>query len=435
MRFLNHLHSKKSAEGGAEYTRVSAAECRAAAHENAVPGRRTRYALLICLAAAVAAFLFFNSQFCYAIMVNGETVGTTKDKDDADEIIAIAEQHASEILGYEYSLDETVAVSAWLGGMGGGEIEHEILGRIEDIEQLYVLYVDGEAVGAAEDGAVLSAILSDILDSYTQETTASVSFVQEVSVKHDFVSKDVLRDAEKIAELIAPGNEVSEHSLDVETVEITERTEPVAYTTEYVEDDTMYEQSTRVLSAGVDGELLVTERKTFLNGVETDSFIMETKMTLAPVAEVIAEGTMERPPTASWGEYIWPCSGTVTSLFGYRSVRVGSSNHKGLDIADATGTDIFAADGGEVTHSGTMSGYGYIIIITHDNGDKTYYAHCSKLLVSVGERVARGQLIAKMGSTGVSSGPHCHFEIRKNGTEFVDPMEYLPDDPDRPIRG
>ena len=85
---------------------------------------------------------------------------------------------------------------------------------------------------------------------------------------------------------------------------------------------------------------------------------------------------------------------------------------------------ILAADGGTVTYSGWMSGYGYLIIIDHGNGYVTYYGHNSSLLVSVGEHVHKGQQVARMGSTGVSSGNHCDFRIQLNGT-FLNPLNYL----------
>lgn len=118
---------------------------------------------------------------------------------------------------------------------------------------------------------------------------------------------------------------------------------------------------------------------------------------------------------------IRPVSGTITSRFGYR--RTGL--HTGLDIAAPTGTQIKAVADGKVTFSGTTSsGYGKYIVISHGNGIQTYYAHCSALYVEAGEEVAQGQVIAAVGSTGNSTGPHLHLEIRVNGT-CQNPQNYL----------
>ncbi len=116
---------------------------------------------------------------------------------------------------------------------------------------------------------------------------------------------------------------------------------------------------------------------------------------------------------------IRPVSGIITTRFG-RS----SSGHRGLDIATSTGTPIKAAAGGKVTVAGWNNSYGYMIKVSHGNGVETVYAHCSKLLVSKGQTVSQGQVIAKIGSTGYSTGPHLHFEVRVNGTLY-NPQNYV----------
>ena len=118
-----------------------------------------------------------------------------------------------------------------------------------------------------------------------------------------------------------------------------------------------------------------------------------------------------------------PVSGIISSRFGARS-RIRSSAHTGLDIATSTGTPITAAASGTVTFSGWKGSYGYLLVITHSNGVQTYYGHCSKLYVSAGQTVSQGQTIAAVGSTGNSTGPHLHFEIRVNGIAY-NPQNYL----------
>lgn len=127
------------------------------------------------------------------------------------------------------------------------------------------------------------------------------------------------------------------------------------------------------------------------------------------------------------GGYIWPVdSRYITSTMGGRTSPggIGSTNHKGIDIAAPKGTPVYAADGGTVTYAGWMSGYGYLVQINHGNGYVTYYGHNSSLLVSVGQHVYKGQQIARVGSTGNSTGNHCHFEIRYNGVA-KNPLNYL----------
>lgn len=118
--------------------------------------------------------------------------------------------------------------------------------------------------------------------------------------------------------------------------------------------------------------------------------------------------------------FVKPTSGVVTSRFGSR----WGSTHTGIDIGAPTGTSIKAAAGGTVIFSGWKGTLGKLIVVSHGNGVQTYYAHCSSLLVSSGQTVSAGQLIAKVGSTGRSTGPHLHFEIRLNGSA-INPQSYI----------
>lgn len=134
--------------------------------------------------------------------------------------------------------------------------------------------------------------------------------------------------------------------------------------------------------------------------------------------------------SASPGRLLWPVPSTryVSSPYGYRIHPIyGTSRfHSGIDIATSSGNDIVAAESGTVILAsyGYNGGYGNYIIIDHGNGLTTRYAHCSSLYVSVGTKVSRGQRIAAIGSTGASTGPHCHFEVRINGNT-QNPMNYV----------
>ena len=120
---------------------------------------------------------------------------------------------------------------------------------------------------------------------------------------------------------------------------------------------------------------------------------------------------------------IKPVSGTISSRFGSRS-SIRSSAHTGLDIATPKGTPVSAAASGTVAFAGYKGSYGYLVAISHGNGVQTYYAHCSKLYVSAGDKVAQGSKIAAVGSTGNSTGPHLHFEVRVNGMAY-NPQNYI----------
>ncbi|MGC6482423.1 MAG: peptidoglycan DD-metalloendopeptidase family protein [Synechococcus sp.] len=120
--------------------------------------------------------------------------------------------------------------------------------------------------------------------------------------------------------------------------------------------------------------------------------------------------------------FLWPAKGVFTSGYGWRWGRM----HRGIDIANNVGTPIVAAKAGVVKYSGWSSGYGYLVELNHGDGTSTRYAHNSRLLVRQGQIVPQGQTISLMGSTGRSTGPHLHFEIRQAGGAAVDPMRLLP---------
>lgn len=120
---------------------------------------------------------------------------------------------------------------------------------------------------------------------------------------------------------------------------------------------------------------------------------------------------------------IRPISGTISSRFGARS-SMRMAQHTGLDIAAPTGTQIAAAAAGTVTFSGYKGSYGNLLVISHGNGVQTYYGHCSKLYVSAGTSVSQGQIVGTVGSTGNSTGPHLHLEVRINGVAY-NPQNYV----------
>lgn len=134
-----------------------------------------------------------------------------------------------------------------------------------------------------------------------------------------------------------------------------------------------------------------------------------------------------RDSAGATGMMMWPAEGPITSPFGWRTHPIfGTSRyHSGIDIGADYGDPTKAADGGVVVYADWMGGYGKAVIIDHGGGISTLYGHNSELLVSEGQRVYKGQTIARVGSTGYSTGPHLHFEVRQNGTP-VNPMNYLP---------
>ena len=153
--------------------------------------------------------------------------------------------------------------------------------------------------------------------------------------------------------------------------------------------------------------------------------LIETSRQIEQMIKRIQSG--EKNIGGSTGTMTWPADGEVTSPFGWRVHPIFGTQrlHTGIDIGADYGDAIRAADGGVVIHADWMGGYGNAVIIDHGNGISTLYAHNSQLLVDEGQTVAKGQTVARCGSTGYSTGPHLHFEVRQNGSP-VNPLNYLP---------
>ena len=392
----------------------------------AVSRRRRLTAITVCLTLLVIGTLA-NFNVSFAVYYNGEGVGVTKNIADVKDIVAETEKKLSDIFGYDYSIEDEVSVTANIGTKiePAHEIETNIIKNIDGVIELYTISVNGAVVGGSEKAGDMQRILDEILDLYRTDATSSIRFKDIIRLEHQFVSDDAITDLSRIKGLLFPGNESSKHRLAVEMTETILKSEAVPFEITYMDDPEIYVGETTLLKVGRPGLLHYTEIADYLNGELVSKETEGEIIVRAPVNEVVGVGTKERPLTASYGSYIWPAEGIITSEFGYRRTSVGSTNHEGLDIANRSGQPIIAADGGEVIYSGWKKAYGYMVHIKHDNGEETVYGHCSKLIAKEGERVYRGQEIAKMGNTGLSSGVHLHFEVRVDG-KAVDPMNYLP---------
>ena len=189
---------------------------------------------------------------------------------------------------------------------------------------------------------------------------------------------------------------------------------------QYIDNDDWYTTEQKVLQEPEKGYRKMIADITYKNDEQVRVDIVYENIVKEAIPKIVERGT-KTPPT-----YIYPVSGRVSSSFGRRKApkKGASTYHKGMDFAVPTGTAIRATSGGVVTKAGWGSGYGYVVYIKHPDGKESRYGHCSKVLVKAGQSVKQGEKIALSGNTGISTGPHLHFEILDGGSQ-VNPLKYL----------
>lgn len=408
------------------------------------------------------------------VYIDDQPVGFVSKRSEFTEVVARVENNVSQILGYPYSLDADVSYNIEMynrkEAIDPREAEKMLFSGISEITQAYVVTVDGEVIGANASKEEIDAILDGFLQNATaSEKAEKVEFVRDVDVTLQYTAADNVKSIDSLRQALSSnvrdesvytvqsgdvfGQIAEDHglsvatlaalnpSVDIDTIKtgqeiivedaiplmsvktISTKVEKVAipYQTEYVDDKTILVGNTKVKVKGVDGQKEVTTEVVSIDGKMQSATVLKEVTISEPVTEVIRKGTKKRVAT---GTYIIPYNGTISSRFGWRIFRGSYDYHTGIDFAGPRGSLIVASDGGTVTKAGWNGSYGYCVIINHGNGVQTLYGHCSKLLVSVGDKVAQGEAIGRVGSTGRSTGPHVHFEVRVNG-KAVNPANYL----------
>ena len=337
----------------------------------------------------------------------------------------------------------------------------------------YQINVNGEKIGIVNSEYEAKSIIEEVKNYFTKdydkETLLEVTTVEDIEIKQVKATNAEIQDKDKLIDYIIKGtNEekkytvekgdsfwtIAEHfDMDLEelllansatkddilqigdelnlivpkpfiNVQVKRKVvqeEKMPYETEYTYVSYMYNDEEIVTKRGKYGiseiEAIVTEQ----NGLVVAKEVLSEKVITEPVTQIVTTGTQEPPPSQGTGYFINPLPGSmITSRFGSRA----GGFHLGQDMAKAAGSAIKAADGGTVLFAGWSGSYGYMVDIDHGGGFTTRYAHCSDIYVSVGEKVYQGKIIAAVGSTGVSSGPHLHFEVRKYGS-VVNPASYI----------
>lgn len=431
---------------------------------------------------ALAGIILFCSFFTIGTTVSydGQVLGRLASKSEAETVRKDLESITSRTLGETYTIDDSLLQydSGWMLRQDIEDkavYEDQLSDEIGLVTSAYCLYVNDVRIGATPYEGALEELLDQLQKAASDEDTISCEFAEDVEIRQEYVPTSEIMNLGYIAELlystktaevtyevkkgdtwsqIAAKNDMSSAELlalnpgyNINKLQIGEvltlsasvpyltmtvvkqerYLDDVSYNIEYTDSADLYQGDYKVTSKGEYGKADVMAKTTYVNGEETERTILSSVTLKEPVTEHRIRGTKARPTWMPTGSFRWPTSGRISSYFGGRKSPggIGSTNHKGIDIAVPRGTPIYAADGGTVTYSGWMSGYGYLVQIDHGNGYVTRYGHNSSLTVSVGQHVYKGQQVARAGSTGNSTGNHCHFEVRYNGVA-KNPLNYLP---------
>lgn len=356
-------------------------------------------------------------RFAYNVNYGGEVIATVKNKTQFDDAVKLVKQKVN---SFEMEVEEAVENPSYeatvvLSGAIDSEdaVADAIIANTEKIAVGYDLIIDGEVVACLENDKI-SSYIENRKNSFTIESAKCVcKFEKSVELVKTYVVKEKF-------------DSVFEAKLAIDAIPVrcvATVVSDVAIPNKVINEKTgtMLRGDSQVLVEGSEGLRRVTQTVVTVNGEESARITVSNVTLSQPVDRVVKVGTAisiasaKEQLLAENSGFICPVPAgkfTISAYYG------DGRNHKGLDFAAKKGTSIFAVAEGTVTFSGWNGGYGYLVVIDHGNGYVTKYGHASKLLVSKGERVVAGQVIAEVGTTGNSTGNHLHFEVLINGVNY-----------------
>lgn len=296
---------------------------------------------------------------------------------------------------------------------------------------IYAVTINGESVGYSKDKSKLQAKINKYIESGEGGENSNIAFVQIDNMpeyKMCLLKRNIVTNDDEIFEKIKQSGIIY-----YQYYAILEGEEEKAYVSDFAQAEEIVTKLKEKNSNNIDKITILkmydTELADFAEVEATVASLYQQKVVEVKKVTTKSTGKVNTSTNISYGKptlginLIRPISGVITSRFGaVSSIRV--NKHTGLDIGASTGTKIKACAGGTVTFSGYKGSYGYMVVVNHGNGVETYYGHCSKLYVSAGQQVNQGDVIAAVGNTGNSTGPHLHLEIRVNGVAY-NPQNYL----------
>jgi murein DD-endopeptidase MepM/ murein hydrolase activator NlpD len=306
--------------------------------------------------------------------------------------------------------------------------------KLDRLNQLYQVQTRKLVFLQRQHKAATKRLNKRIVEIYTTEPTSTLSvvlesssftelldqldFLNEIGRQDEKVTNEVKRAKEQMQE-IRNATRKTRRQVAAVTREVAARTTEQRA----VRDRLAWDQRALATARRDKRATLANVQEDKAHAIEHMRSLQEQSATLAArirsaqSSSVVVPGQTGEPSAAG---FIWPVQGVLTSGFGWRWGRM----HEGIDLAVPVGTPVVAAAAGTVIVAGWFGGYGNLVVVDHGNGFATAYGHNTSVTVGVGQLVAQGQLISYSGSTGHSTGPHVHFEVRVNGTA-VDPLGYL----------
>lgn len=373
-------------------------------------------------AAALTAAMLPSSVFAYwtsgyEVIVNGNSVGIVENELEVSSMLAVINYQLASTYGTDETINPDIHLRAKLVAseklIDKGTL-HDGLAVVSDkMTEAARITIDGAQSIYVENNDAVERAMTLITEKLGIEGGVS-DVVQIIGSVTELAPAASIMTPEEAADYF-----IERNLLTVKTDISLESTEDFSPDAEEYTDPELYEGVRVTTDNGKRGKIKVTTVNSYVNGELTGT--KESREVIDEgIPAKVAVGTKPRPAGVGTGSFSMPASGRLSSGFGARWGR----NHNGIDIAAPVGTPVYASDDGVVTCAEYKGSFGNIVKIDHGNGFETYYAHNSQMLVSAGQTVTKGQLIAKMGSTGNSTGSHCHFEIHYNG-EIKNPMNYL----------
>lgn len=286
---------------------------------------------------------------------------------------------------------------------------------------VYKVSISGQEIGYAKNKNVEETIKENILQN-TSKNIDTIDIKELPTYELKLVSRTTKTDEEKITEKLEENTKITYKYYDIA---LSNQTIQSVNTMEEAEEliNEIKQSNQEELNLSIIEKYTQNEEEIVTTQIEVAKTDIQEKIEVKK-AQIAEQARIDAMPDVNGIKLATrPVTGTITSRYGENS-RIRSSAHTGLDIATSTGTPIKVVSAGTVTFAGNGRSYGNLVKVSHGNGVETWYAHASKIYVKAGQQVNAEDVIAAVGSTGNSTGPHLHFEIRINGN-VVNPQNYL----------